>query len=165
MTTFRDLGVSDEVVHALASRGIESPFPIQVMVIEDATSGRDTLARSKTGSGKTLGFAIPIVDQVDPSAERRPAALVLTPTRELAQQVSVGGELDIVRIVGILPLGRVEDACASAALEQPGDGANSLSRSATSSTTSPAHGSSRSWPSTAARGYGSNPRAWGPRTS
>lgn len=88
MTTFRDLGVSDEVVRALAARGIEAPFPIQIMVIEDATSGRDTLARSKTGSGKTLGFAIPIVDQVDPDAGRRPVALVLTPTRELAQQVS-----------------------------------------------------------------------------
>ena len=71
MTTFRDLGVSDEVVHALAARGIEMPFPIQIMVIEDATSGRDTLARSKTGSGKTLGFAIPIVDQVGPGADHR----------------------------------------------------------------------------------------------
>jgi ATP-dependent RNA helicase RhlE len=88
MTTFRELGVSDPVVRALAARGIESPFPIQTMVIEDATSGRDTLARSKTGSGKTLGFAIPIVDRVDPGARTRPVALVLTPTRELAQQVS-----------------------------------------------------------------------------
>jgi ATP-dependent RNA helicase RhlE len=88
MITFRELGVSDEVVRALADRGIETPFPIQIMVIEDATSGRDTLARSKTGSGKTLGFAIPIVDQVDAGADRRPVALVLTPTRELAQQVS-----------------------------------------------------------------------------
>jgi superfamily II DNA/RNA helicase len=88
MTTFRELGVSDPVVRALAARGIETPFPIQTMVIEDATSGRDTLARSKTGSGKTLGFAIPIVDRVDPGARTRPVALVLTPTRELAQQVS-----------------------------------------------------------------------------
>jgi ATP-dependent RNA helicase RhlE len=86
-TTFRDLGVSEPVVRALASRGIERPFPIQVMVIQDATFGHDTLARSETGSGKTLGFAIPIVDQVDPSERRRPAALVLVPTRELAQQV------------------------------------------------------------------------------
>jgi ATP-dependent RNA helicase RhlE len=88
MTTFRELGVSEPVVRALAARGIETPFPIQTMVIEDATSGRDTLARSKTGSGKTLGFAIPIVDRVDPGARKRPVALVLTPTRELAQQVS-----------------------------------------------------------------------------
>ena len=100
MTTFRDLGVSDEVVGALAARGIEAPFPIQIMVIEDATSGRDTLARSKTGSGKTLGFAIPIVDQVDPDADRRPAALVLTPTRELAQQVSDAFE-DIAKAKGL----------------------------------------------------------------
>jgi superfamily II DNA/RNA helicase len=88
VTTFRELGVSDEVVRALAARGIETPFPIQTMVIEDATAGRDTLARSKTGSGKTLGFAIPIVDRVDRGTKRRPVALVLTPTRELAQQVS-----------------------------------------------------------------------------
>ena len=87
MTTFRQLGVSEAVVRALADRGIEVPFPIQTMVIEDATAGRDTLARSKTGSGKTLGFAIPIVDQLDPETQRLPAALVLVPTRELAKQV------------------------------------------------------------------------------
>jgi ATP-dependent RNA helicase RhlE len=87
VTTFRQLGVSEAVVRALADRGIEVPFPIQTMVIEDATAGRDTLARSKTGSGKTLGFAIPIVDRLDPATERLPAALVLVPTRELAKQV------------------------------------------------------------------------------
>ena len=53
---------------ALAARGIDAPFPIQAMVIEDATEGRDTLAKSKTGSGKTLGFAIPIVEQLDPDS-------------------------------------------------------------------------------------------------
>jgi ATP-dependent RNA helicase RhlE len=90
--SFRDLGVSDEVIGTLASRGIEDPFPIQVMVIEDATEGRDTLAKSKTGSGKTLGFAIPIVEQLDPEASARPEALVLVPTRELATQVR--GEFD-----------------------------------------------------------------------
>ncbi len=86
-TSFRDLGVSEEVVETLERRGIFQPFPIQVMVIEDATAGRDTLAKSKTGSGKTLGFAIPIVEQLDPQAPKRPEALVLVPTRELAQQV------------------------------------------------------------------------------
>jgi len=65
-----------------------APFPIQAMVWEDARSGRDTLARSKTGSGKTLAFALPIVDQLDPASTPLPAALVLVPTRELAQQVS-----------------------------------------------------------------------------
>ena len=85
--SFRDLGVSEPVVQALVARGIVVPFPIQVMVIQDATAGRDTLAKSKTGSGKTLGFAIPIVDQLDPRADRHPEALVLVPTRELAVQV------------------------------------------------------------------------------
>jgi superfamily II DNA/RNA helicase len=86
-TSFRDLGVSDAVITTLAQRGIDRPFPIQVMVIQDATSGRDTLAKSQTGSGKTLGFAIPIVEQLDPEASKRPEALILVPTRELAQQV------------------------------------------------------------------------------
>jgi ATP-dependent RNA helicase RhlE len=85
--TFRDLGVSDEVVETLAARGIELAFPIQSMVWEDARAGRDTLARSRTGSGKTLGFAVPIVERLDPDAAPLPSALVLVPTRELAQQV------------------------------------------------------------------------------
>jgi superfamily II DNA/RNA helicase len=85
--SFRDLGVSDAVIETLAGRGIIEPFPIQVMVIEDATAGHDTLAKSQTGSGKTLGFAIPIVEQLSPDEPKRPAALILVPTRELAQQV------------------------------------------------------------------------------
>ena len=96
MPSFRELGVSEPVVETLAARGIVAPFPIQVMVIEDATSGRDTLAKSKTGSGKTLGFAIPIVDQLDPESEERPGALILVPTRELAQQVK-GDMSDIAK--------------------------------------------------------------------
>ncbi|MDQ3209920.1 MAG: DEAD/DEAH box helicase [Actinomycetota bacterium] len=100
MPSFRDLGVSDAVVDTLAARGIGAPFPIQVMVIEDATAGRDTLARSKTGSGKTLGFAIPIVDQLDPDDRNRPAALVLVPTRELATQVR-GEFADIAKAKGL----------------------------------------------------------------
>jgi ATP-dependent RNA helicase RhlE len=86
-TSFRDLGVSDAVIATLAERGIHRPFPIQIMVIQDATAGRDTLAKSQTGSGKTLGFAIPIVEQLDPEAPKCPEALILVPTRELAQQV------------------------------------------------------------------------------
>jgi ATP-dependent RNA helicase RhlE len=85
--SFHDLGVSDAVIDALAARGIQEPFPIQAMVIEDATEGRDTLAKSKTGSGKTLGFAIPIVEQLDPASRGRPEALILVPTRELCTQV------------------------------------------------------------------------------
>jgi len=86
--SFRALGVSEPVAAALEARGITEPFPIQAMVWEDVRSGRDTLARSKTGSGKTLGFALPIVDVLDPASTPLPAALVLVPTRELAQQVT-----------------------------------------------------------------------------
>jgi superfamily II DNA/RNA helicase len=85
--SFRALGVSEPVVAALEARGITEPFPIQAMVWDDARAGRDTLARSKTGSGKTLGFALPIVERLDPDAASLPSALVLVPTRELAQQV------------------------------------------------------------------------------
>ena len=87
MATFQELGVSAPVSRALARRGIEEPFKIQNLVIGDGLAGRDILAKSKTGSGKTLGFAIPIVDRLDASL-RRPAALVLVPTRELAVQVA-----------------------------------------------------------------------------
>ena len=86
-TTFAGLGVSASVIEALASRGIVAPFPIQALVMEDALAGRDVLAKSKTGSGKTLAFGIPMLERTGTDAPR-PSALVLVPTRELAQQVS-----------------------------------------------------------------------------
>ena len=67
--------------------GVSDPFAIQSLVIEDAIAGRDVLARSATGSGKTLAFALPIVERVRPN-DPTPTALVLVPTRELAQQVA-----------------------------------------------------------------------------
>ncbi len=87
MITFADFGVSKAVVGALARRDITTPFPIQELVLVDALEGKDVLAKSKTGSGKTLAFAIPIVERLDPEM-KRPAALVLVPTRELAVQVT-----------------------------------------------------------------------------
>jgi len=87
MKSFRQLGVADAVVEALARRGVDTPFAIQSLVIPDGLSGQDLLAKSPTGSGKTLAFAIPIVQRLDPSGNR-PSALVLVPTRELAIQVA-----------------------------------------------------------------------------
>ncbi len=84
--TFADLGVSKAVASALADRGIESPFPVQQLVIEDVLAGRDVLVQSPTGSGKTLAFGVPLVDRIAADS-RRPAALVLAPTRELARQI------------------------------------------------------------------------------
>jgi ATP-dependent RNA helicase RhlE len=86
-TTFRDLGVSAPIDRALAMRGIERPFAIQSIVVPDALAGRDVLARSRTGSGKTLAFALPMVERLQPSG-RSPSGLILTPTRELASQVT-----------------------------------------------------------------------------
>jgi superfamily II DNA/RNA helicase len=84
--SFRDLGVSPRVADALASRSISQPFPIQARVLPDALAGLDVLAKSPTGSGKTLAFAIPIAERTSTNDDR-PSALVLVPTRELAQQV------------------------------------------------------------------------------
>ena len=84
--TFADLGVSKPIVRALAARGIETPFPVQRLVTEDVLAGRDVLVQSPTGSGKTLAFGVPMLDRIEADA-RRPAALVLAPTRELARQI------------------------------------------------------------------------------
>jgi ATP-dependent RNA helicase RhlE len=86
MQSFAELGVSERVIEALARRDIHAPFPIQALVAKDALAGRDVLAKSRTGSGKTLGFALPIVERIESSGPT-PAALVLVPTRELAVQV------------------------------------------------------------------------------
>src|SRR5687768_7776671 len=85
--SFADLGVSKEVISALHARGITEPFPIQALVMRDALAGSDVWAKSPTGSGKTLGFGIPIIEQVKQSW-RGPCALILVPTRELAVQVA-----------------------------------------------------------------------------
>jgi superfamily II DNA/RNA helicase len=87
MKSFRQLGVADAVAEALARRGVDTPFAIQSLVIPDGLNGQDLLAKSPTGSGKTLAFAIPIVQRLEPSS-RKPSALVLVPTRELATQVA-----------------------------------------------------------------------------
>jgi superfamily II DNA/RNA helicase len=84
--SFADLGVSRAVISTLAESGITEPFAIQRAVIADAITGRDVIAQSPTGSGKTLAFGIPLVERIA-AEHRRPAALVLAPTRELATQI------------------------------------------------------------------------------
>ena len=88
MTTFTDLGVPARLVSTLAQRGIEAPFPIQTASIPDALAGRDILGKAPTGSGKTLAFGLPLITMVGRSKPNRPRALVLAPTRELAEQIS-----------------------------------------------------------------------------
>lgn len=87
--TFAELGLPPVLVSALARQGIEAPFPIQAAAIPDVMAGRDVLGRGKTGSGKTLAFGLPLLARLAGrvAAPKRPLALILVPTRELAQQV------------------------------------------------------------------------------
>ena len=85
--TFARLGVSDSICRALAERGITQPFDIQAASVADALDGRDICGRAPTGSGKTLAFGIPLVANVGRARPHRPEALVLAPTRELADQI------------------------------------------------------------------------------
>ena len=85
--TFADLGLCDEIVVALAARGITAPFPIQTLTIPDALAGRDVCGKAKTGSGKTLAFGLPVLQRMPRSKPGAPAGLVLAPTRELANQI------------------------------------------------------------------------------
>jgi superfamily II DNA/RNA helicase len=85
--TFGALGVPGQLTRVLFERGIEEPFPIQAATLPDALAGKDVCGRAPTGSGKTLAFGIPLAVRVTNAAPKRPKALVLVPTRELAAQV------------------------------------------------------------------------------
>ncbi|MEI8238207.1 MAG: DEAD/DEAH box helicase [Actinomycetota bacterium] len=88
-TGFVELGVPQHVDLGLAAAGFTTPFAIQVKAIPVALTGRDVCGRAKTGSGKTLAFGVPLLARLSKEGEpRRPAALVLVPTRELALQVA-----------------------------------------------------------------------------
>lgn len=92
MSTFLELGVPAEIAAALSESGKTTPFPIQRDTLADSLAGRDLLGRGRTGSGKTIAFAIPLVARLAASGSRRraglPRGLVLAPTRELATQIS-----------------------------------------------------------------------------
>jgi superfamily II DNA/RNA helicase len=88
--SFAELGVPAPLCATLARRGIDEPFPIQAATLPDALAGRDVAGKAPTGSGKTLAFGLAIAArarEAGPAAPRRPRALVLVPTRELAAQV------------------------------------------------------------------------------
>ncbi|MDI3407760.1 DEAD/DEAH box helicase [Streptomyces sp. B-S-A6] len=117
MTTFRELGILPETAEALEAVGITSPFPIQEQTLPVALSGSDVIGQAKTGTGKTLGFGLPLLERVtvpaDVEAGRAepekltdtPQALVVVPTRELCQQVTndlqTAGKVRNVRVLAI----------------------------------------------------------------
>jgi superfamily II DNA/RNA helicase len=100
---FAALGLPAALVERLAREGITTPFPIQTATIPDALAGRDVLGRGQTGSGKTFAFGLPTLTRLaagDRALARRPRALVLTPTRELAMQISDALE-PFVHVMGL----------------------------------------------------------------
>jgi ATP-dependent RNA helicase DeaD len=85
--SFDDLGLSEPVRRAIAERGYVTPTPVQSATFRPIRDGKDVIVRSKTGTGKTAAFAIPMLERI-PDGRRKPSALVMTPTRELAIQVA-----------------------------------------------------------------------------
>lgn len=101
---FRAFGLSAPVLRALDALGFEAPTPIQEATIRLLLAGRDVIAQAQTGTGKTAAYGIPIVERADPKL-RRPQALVLAPTRELAVQVAEAlHELGKYRHLDVLPI-------------------------------------------------------------
>ena len=89
--SFSDLGLTPELLRAVADKGYDTPSPIQLQAIPAVLAGRDVLAGAQTGTGKTAGFVLPILQRLAADVamrHRAPRALVLTPTRELAAQVA-----------------------------------------------------------------------------
>ncbi|MFF2387332.1 DEAD/DEAH box helicase [Agromyces sp. NPDC058104] len=93
MTTFTDLGIASDIVDALAGKGIVDAFPIQEQTIPLALSGQDIIGQAKTGTGKTFGFGLPLIQRLGDDPAPGVKALVVVPTRELAVQVSEDLEL------------------------------------------------------------------------
>ncbi|MFI8004119.1 DEAD/DEAH box helicase [Streptomyces sp. NPDC086010] len=88
--TFASLGLPEGVVRKLSQNGVTTPFPIQAATIPDALAGKDILGRGRTGSGKTLSFGLPTLAALagGHTEKKKPRAIILTPTRELAMQVA-----------------------------------------------------------------------------
>jgi superfamily II DNA/RNA helicase len=117
--SFADAPLAAGLHAALAANGISAPFPIQAATLPDSLAGRDVLGRGRTGSGKTLAFGLPLLSRTAGQRGRpgRPLALVLVPTRELAQQVTSAlapyaraVNLRCATVVGGLSLQRQADA-------------------------------------------------------
>lgn len=87
MTTFAELGVDQDIVDTLAAKGIVDTFPIQEQTIPLGLPGQDIIGQAKTGTGKTFGFGIPVVQRLGLNPEPGVKALIVVPTRELAVQV------------------------------------------------------------------------------
>ncbi len=117
--TFAELEMPKGILSALGREGVTEPFPIQAATLPDAIAGRDVLGRGRTGSGKTLAFGLPLLTRTAGrrAVARHPLALVLVPTRELAQQVTdaltpyaTAVNLRITTVVGGMSINRQANA-------------------------------------------------------
>jgi ATP-dependent RNA helicase DeaD len=115
MSTFRDLGLREPILEALAHLGYERPTPIQVEAIPPLLEGRDVIGQAQTGTGKTAAFGLPMIEYVDPEHVEI-QALVLTPTRELCIQVTQAlrayGERSRVEVVAVFGGAPIRDQAA-----------------------------------------------------
>ena len=87
MSTFQELGVDVVLTEVLSGRNISSPFEVQVAAIPLMLDGHDVACRAPTGSGKTLAFGLPLIQNIPLADPHLPTGLILTPTRELAEQI------------------------------------------------------------------------------
>ena len=88
MKTFEELGVSEEIRHAIEELGFEQPMPVQEAVIPYLLgNGNDVIALAQTGTGKTAAYGIPVLQKIDPT-KKETQALILSPTRELCLQIA-----------------------------------------------------------------------------
>ncbi|MCP3994950.1 MAG: DEAD/DEAH box helicase [bacterium] len=86
-TTFAQLGLPEPMVRTLSNKDITEPFPVQAATIPDVLAGKDVSGKAPTGSGKTLAFGLPLLAKVEKAYKNKPKALILAPTRELAEQI------------------------------------------------------------------------------
>ncbi len=107
MVSFSDLGIGPAIVQVLERQGIVEPFEVQTETIPDSLLGRDVCCRAPTGSGKTLAFGLPLIIRSKRAQSKRPTSLILTPTRELAEQINsvlrpiaAAADRDVVSIYG-----------------------------------------------------------------
>src|SRR5580704_9508288 len=85
---FRDFGINETISSGLEAAGFITTFPIQALTLPLALRGQDIIGQARTGTGKTLAFGIPLLELIEESPARKPLALVVVPTRELAIQVA-----------------------------------------------------------------------------
>jgi superfamily II DNA/RNA helicase len=110
LVRFSDLGIEPSLVVALEGEGFTEPFEVQCEAIPDAMLGRDICCRAPTGSGKTLAFGLPLISRTAKAESKRPTSLILTPTRELAEQIrkvlhplARSAGLDVLSVYGGTP--------------------------------------------------------------